>query len=518
MDYGQYYGFSRMPFGEAADREVFFSAQTHQEAMAVTLYGIRERKGYIIISGEQGLGKSTLIRQVMNQLGEQTQAVLISKTHGQYYTLLKELMEKLGVGAAHEVTKGSMLHDLYDYLIQCLSKNRNVVIFLDDAHKMKDDIIEEMRLLSNLETSRTKLIQIVMVGEPELSRRLNSKHLRQIRQRIQILHRLLPLGRDEVLQYIEQRIAWAGRRSGQVFTPGALESICRYAGGIPQNVNTLCDRALTLGAERSERPVSGGTVGEAHRAAAPMIQTVPAPPAVAQAAKAVLLSPWAYAALVVVAAAVFLGSYYLGSRSGPAPERAVTQRAVSQKIYQPDHVAGTQSAKEAQSPGISAEKADIRPAPAARETGSVTQQSADAIASPKEVTVKEGDTLSSIATRYCGIVNATILDSILDSNPEITDVDLIRAGSQILLPQPPGKAMLLTRPDGTFGIHVATFMTYREAQDYGGKIGSDLGRVEIVKKRVAPQRDWYRILVGPFSSREDARRALQSLERLPTPP
>ena len=167
MDYGQYYGFSRMPFGEVDDREIFFNAQTHKEAMAVTLYGIGERKGYIIISGEQGLGKSTLIRQVMNQLGEQTQAVLISKTHGQYYTLLKELMEKLGVGAAHEVTKGSMLHDLYDYLIQCLSKNRNVVIFLDDAHKMKDEIIEEMRLLSNLETSRTKLIQIVMVGEPE---------------------------------------------------------------------------------------------------------------------------------------------------------------------------------------------------------------------------------------------------------------------------------------------------------------------------------------------------------------
>ena len=119
-------------------------------------------------------------------------------------------MEKLGLRTAKEVTKGSMLHDLYEYLIQCLEKGQNVVIFLDDAHRMKDEIIEELRLMSNLETSRTKLIQIVIVGEPELNQRLNSKHLRQIRQRIQILHRLLPLGQDESLQYIEHRLAWAG--------------------------------------------------------------------------------------------------------------------------------------------------------------------------------------------------------------------------------------------------------------------------------------------------------------------
>jgi cell division septation protein DedD len=111
-------------------------------------------------------------------------------------------------------------------------------------------------------------------------------------------------------------------------------------------------------------------------------------------------------------------------------------------------------------------------------------------------------------------VNATVLDCILESNPEIADVDLVRAGSQVLLPQAVGKARSVKLPDGSFGIHAATFMTYREARDYVGKIGSDLGRVEIVKRRVAPQKDWYRILVGPFGSREEARSALQSLERL----
>jgi len=130
MDYGQYYGFSRMPFGEGADRDVFFKAETHKEALALMLYGIRERKGYTVIFGEQGMGKTTLIRQAMAQLDERTQAVLISKSHDLYYTLLKELMEKLGLRtSSNAVTKGSMLHDLYDYLNQCLGKGRYIVIF-----------------------------------------------------------------------------------------------------------------------------------------------------------------------------------------------------------------------------------------------------------------------------------------------------------------------------------------------------------------------------------------------------
>ena len=519
MDYGQYYGFSRMPFGEGADREVFFRAETHKEALALMLYGIRERKGYIVIFGEQGMGKSTLIRQVMDQLDERTQVALISQSHDQYYTLLKELMEKLGLraakGAAKDVTKGSMLHELYEHLTQCLKKGQNIVIFLDDAHRMKDEIIEELRLMSNLETSRTKLIQIVIAGEPELSRRLNSKHLRQIRQRIQILHSLLPLGHDESLQYIEHRLAWAGRSSGDVFTPEALASICKYAGGVPRNINALCDRALTLGAERSEKPVSAGTVGDARKAAAPLIRAASSSPATAGAAKSALRSPWLYAALAVAVAGVFMGSYYLSPKSGIAPGSAVVQPAPSQKASEADEAAKAQSTQGAQAPGLPAEKPETQPAPpAAPAPASVAQETTEANVPVNELTVKEGATLSSIATRYYGFVNATVLDCILESNPEIADVDLVRAGSQVLLPQAVGKARFVKRPDGSFGIHAATFMTHREARDYVGKIGSDLGRVEIVKRRVAPQKDWYRILVGPFGSREEARSALQSLERL----
>jgi general secretion pathway protein A len=440
MDYGQYYGFSRMPFGEGADREVFFKAETHKEALALMLYGIRERKGYIVIFGEQGMGKSTLIRQAMDQLDERTQVALISQSYDQYYKLLKDLMEKLGLraakGAAQELTKGSMLHDLYEYLTQCLNKDRNIVIISTCGMGM---IIEELRLLSTL-NEQDKLSDLI-AGEPELSRRLNSKHLRQIRQRIQILHSLLSLGHDESLQYIEHRLAWAGRSSGDIFTPEALASICRYAGGVPRNINALCDRALALGAERSEKPVSAGTVGDARKAAAPLIRAASSSPATAGAAKSALRSPWLYAALAVAVAGVFLGSYYLSPKSGVAPGSAVIQPAPSQKASEADEVARAQSTQGAQAPGLPAEKPEAQPAPpAAPAPASVAQEPTEANVPVNELTVKEGATLSSIATRHYGFVNATVLDCILESNPEIADVDLVRAGSQVLLPQAVGKA------------------------------------------------------------------------------
>jgi general secretion pathway protein A len=505
MDYWQYYGFSRMPFGEDSDREVFFRSETHKEALALMLYGIRERKGYIVIIGQQGMGKTTLIRQVMDQLDERTRVALISKSHDLGFTFLKELMEKLGL-RAKGVTKGSMLHELYEFLIQCLKNGENIVVFLDDAHRMKDEIIEELRLMSNFQTSRTKLIQIVVAGEPELDRRLNSKHMRQIRQRIQILHRLLPLGQDESLQYIEHRLACAGGSSGDVFTPEALASICKYAGGIPQNINTLCDQTLTLGAERSEKPISAGTVAAARKTVAPLIRPSTPSHTIAGTGRSALRSPWLYAALAVAVTGVFLGSYFL--------DRADVQPVLNQKASDAGEAARAQSPAGTQPPGLPSEKQETPPASLAAEaTGADKQEPTDANDPVKEVTVTEGATLTTIATRQYGFVNATILDRILESNPEIVNVDFIRAGSQVLLPQDAGEAKLLKRPDGSLSIHAATFMTYREAQDYLGKVGSDLGNADIVKKSVAPQKDWYRILVGSFGSREEARTALQSMKR-----
>jgi phage tail protein X len=208
----------------------------------------------------------------------------------------------------------------------------------------------------------------------------------------------------------------------------------------------------------------------------------------------------------------------MGRTSGIAPWSAVIQPQTVKKAPGVDAGDRTQSLKGAQPAVLPVKKPVSHPAsPAAPIPGPVPQEPAEANTPVKEVTVTEGATLSSIATRHYGLASATALDCILEANPEIADVDLIRTGSQVLLPQSVGKARLVKRPDGTFDIHAATFMTHREARDYIGKIGSDLGKIDIVKRSVGPGKGWYRIVVGPFASREEARKALQSLERL-TPP
>lgn len=516
MDYVQYYGFRRMPFGQDTDRDAFFPSETHREALASILYGIRERKGYIVVFGGPGMGKTELVRQAMDRLDEGTRAVLIAGTHDRYYQLLKELTGKLGLSIP-ESSKGPLLHELYEFLIRCLEKGENVVVFLDDAHRMKDEIVEELRLMSNLETSRTKLIQIVILGEPELDRRLGAKHLRQIRQRIQIVHRLAPLGQDESRKYIEHRLAWAGGGPG-VFTPEAMEALCRAAGGIPGNLDALCDGALALGAERTENPISARTVRDAQRTAAPLARPASMPTAASARGGSVLRSPWLYAALAAAAAFVMLGGwyYYAKHTSGVAKKEAAVTVQTAAKAPAPAMKA--RARVEAPAPVPAAKAAAPAPAgPSALLKGPAAQEPADRGTPMTTVVVPEGATLSSIAAGHYGSADATALDHILESNPEIHDVDFILTGSQVLLPQSAGKARIMKGSDGSFSVHAATFMTRREARDYAGKIGSDLGKVELVKRRVAPQKEWYRVVAGPFASREEAAKALEALGRRALP-
>jgi phage tail protein X len=208
----------------------------------------------------------------------------------------------------------------------------------------------------------------------------------------------------------------------------------------------------------------------------------------------------------------------MGRTTGIAPWSAFIQPQTVKKapVVDPGHRAQPQ--KGAQPAVLPVKRPVSHPAsPAAPIPGPVPQEPADANAPVKEVTVTEGSTLSSIATRHYGLASATALDCILEANPEIADVDLIRTGSQVILPQAAGKARLMKRTDGTFAIHAATCMTHREARDYIGKIGSDLGKIDIVTRSVGPQKNWYRIMVGSFASREEARNALQALERLAPP-
>jgi len=228
------------------------------------IYGIRERRGFISISGEVGTGKTTLIYSLLGRLDESVKTVHIFHTKATFEELLKNILLELEVPNIQE-GKIDLLRLLNEYLIQKLAHGENLAVIIDEAQNLSPDVLEELRMLSNLETPKTKLLQIVLVGQPELETKLNSEELRQLKQRIGIRRRISRLNEEESREYIDHRLKLVGSRSSAVFTPEALSQIRQYAGGIPRIINILCDSGFLIGYGLSKKRIDASIIQEVIR-------------------------------------------------------------------------------------------------------------------------------------------------------------------------------------------------------------------------------------------------------------
>src|SRR5512146_2163052 len=221
---------------------MFYSAK-HREAYNHLLFGIRERKGFVQMTGEVGAGKTTLCRALLEQLND-----------GHYSTALilnpvlnpDELMKAIAVEFGLPVLGLDRLDTIgviNQFLLQQVERGKESVLIIDEAQDLTVELLEQVRLLSNFETDNRKLLQIVLLGQPELRARLNSPRLRQLRQRITVRYHLLPLSRQEVTQYVQHRLQVSGSDGALTFTRPALWRVCRYSQGIPRLVNAVCDKA-----------------------------------------------------------------------------------------------------------------------------------------------------------------------------------------------------------------------------------------------------------------------------------
>lgn len=244
--YNDFYGFSEAPFSITPDpRFLFFSAR-HQEAFNHLLFGIRERKGFIQLTGEVGAGKTTLCRALLEELGEETRTALILNPVLTATQLLRAVLGELGVEVGR-VDRARCLEELNRYLFDQVAAGRDVVLIIDEAQDLSAELLEQVRLLSNLETDQRKLLQIVLIGQPELREMLDQRGLRQLRQRITVRYHLGPLSREETERYIRYRLLIAGANSRPTFSRWALGSIHRYAGGVPRLINAVADKTLLAG-------------------------------------------------------------------------------------------------------------------------------------------------------------------------------------------------------------------------------------------------------------------------------
>ncbi|RJP60204.1 MAG: DUF2075 domain-containing protein [Candidatus Auribacter fodinae] len=241
--YKDFFGFSVSPFNTTPDASFFFASEQHQEALARLTYAIEERKGFVLITGEIGAGKTTLCHTLLSKLTTGVKTALVTNTKLTSKELLKEICHEFEIKFENS-TRLELMHRLNDFLIDQLARDNNAVIIVDEAQNLTPSLLEEIRLISNLETDKEKLVQIILMGQPELSQKLELPRLKQLKQRIVTRFHLYPLSFSEAEQYIRHRLKIASVNERQIFTDSAIEEIITYSGGIPRLINIIADQAL----------------------------------------------------------------------------------------------------------------------------------------------------------------------------------------------------------------------------------------------------------------------------------
>jgi len=467
-------------------------SQAHREVLSSLIYGIRERRGFIVVLGEAGTGKTTLLRSVFERLGEEVKVANIFNTDVTFDEMLQMVLVDLGLASEKErLTKPKALHRLNGLAIEQLAAGGNVVIMVDEAQNLDRRCLENLRLLSNLETPKNKLLQIILSGQPELEEKLRRPDLRQLSQRVNLRRYVLPLDEKETNEYIEHRLKIARYQGPPLFTKNAKKLIWQSSRGIPRIINTLCDNALLIGFALKEREISEGPVREAiDDLTRDRFLNIPEPQSNLLPSPAILPEPEsagrrpglrltiffvACLSLLVGAGLAVLGIQWKGN------DGLLSQDIGRPPIYSvhesPPHVSAPQFLPEAESKeedsffaaraNAAAEGGQSSPSPELEsslaegqiEPSSATEQQAveenggktaeinqEAVPElPLEaamvVSAKEGDMLYRVIAQHYGRYNKAIERKVLLANPGIKDPDRIYVRQRITMPdltQEPG--------------------------------------------------------------------------------
>jgi general secretion pathway protein A len=257
--YKAFFNLTRNPFELTPDPDFLFVTKRHNEALAALYYGVRRHKGFVVLTGEVGTGKTLLLRCLL-QLFKKSKDIAYAYVFNSRLApneFLQYILSDLGLSTTGK-NKGELLLELGQFLISRSSKKQTTVLILDEAHHLSPEILEEVRLLTNLETTDDKLLQILLVGQPELDQKLDSVGLRQLKQRIALRSHLDPLDADETRGYIERRLEIAGANShaGLLFPPATVAAVYRHSRGFPRLINTICENALVTAYAKQLRSVT----------------------------------------------------------------------------------------------------------------------------------------------------------------------------------------------------------------------------------------------------------------------
>ena len=489
--YNRYFGFLESPFSVTPDPRFFYTNPVYQEAYATLRYGIEAKKGFIVITGEVGTGKTTLLRKLLHNLEDTVHSVFIFNTYPSFLELLQFTLHDLGL-APKDTSKVTMLQELGDYLIQQHKQGHTVAALIDEAQNLSDAVLEDLRLLSNLETDREKLLQIVLVGQPELETKLEQPVLRQLKQRVALRCRLGPLKDDEVGPYIDFRLRTAGYKGKSLFHRDAIQQIAFYSQGIPRLMNIICDNVLLTAYAESKKILSPDMIKE-------------------------------------VARDLRIGSEVQVTKAAPAPAVSVPKTEPQVLIHKiPDQVP-EHKLRRLVSAGVGtllailvfvALASIIDPQNLLNTAGSsveVVKHNLNQESVPKNanaevgfkrkdqrVTIRHGATISKIAIDAYGANTALGMDLIKEFNPQIEDLNWVSAGQGLLLPSLTRETLLRQQPDGSFRLIAASFRSRAGADQYARLLSNNGYQVSIIPRRVADDLLLHRVEIDGLKNLEEA--------------
>ena len=514
--YEQHFGFQESPFSITPDPRFFYANSVYLEAYANLRYGIEAKKGFIAVTGEVGTGKTTLLRKLMLSLDRTIQTVLVFNTDVTFNELLRVILRDLGLPTSGK-DRLDMVEELNDYLIEQLEHGRTVCLLIDEVQNLSDQTLEGLRLLSNLETERQKLLQIVLMGQPEFQAKLDQPHLRQLKQRIAIRAELARLRDEEVGSYINFRLQMAGCDNPDLFDTGAIERIAFCSKGIPRLVNIICDNALVIAFAASQTHISADVIGEVVRdlRIAPgtqvtQNQTNLAGPVSEPPAGVVILSsdtpvqisnrnPIASLATAMAVALVFL--LLLGFASLTDPETFFSGATESLNGYQKNLAEWTSL--------LTRQKADPKQASVKVANAELQIAEVDPKSNDHRVTIQYGSTVFQIATDAYGSSAVLGMDLIKEFNPDIPNLNWINAGQDLLLPVLSEETLLRQQTDGSFRLVVASFLSRREAEEFAERIVRNGLSVIVTVRPVSNNLVLHRLEINGLKDLEDAKQTVQ---------
>jgi general secretion pathway protein A len=260
--YDKYYGFKEKPFEITPDPKFIYFSETHKEALAHLRYAIREGKGFSVVTGEVGTGKTTLVHTLLNKLDGTVRTAYIFNPVMDPEDFLNYICEDLGLKSNGARSRGQNLTLLHNFLLNCYAQNERVFLIIDEAQSLNTKLLEEVRLLTNLETATNKLLHVILLGQPELNKTLADERFRALKQRITIRYDLSTLNLNDTKEYIRYRMKKAGAKDLSIFDEGAIKTIYEYSKGIPRLINIVCDNALLTGFSQEKNRITKPIIEE----------------------------------------------------------------------------------------------------------------------------------------------------------------------------------------------------------------------------------------------------------------